>query len=63
MLTCARSRDGADLLLLPPMASYLPDAVPLPEIRRVLVTKLRHHGDVLLTSPVYATLKRAAPHL
>ena len=44
------------------MASYLPDAVPLPEIRRVLVTKLRHHGDVLLTSPVYTTLKRAAPH-
>ena len=44
------------------MASYLPDAVPLPEIRRVLVTKLRHHGDVLLTSPVYATLGRAAPH-
>jgi heptosyltransferase-3 len=45
------------------MASYLPDAVPLSEIRRVLVTKLRHHGDVLLTSPVYATLKRAAPHV
>jgi heptosyltransferase-3 len=52
-----------DLLLLPPMASYLPDAVPLPDIRRALVTKLRHHGDVLLTSPVYATLKRAAPHV
>src|SRR6476659_15710 len=44
------------------MASYLPDAIPLSEIRRVLVTKLRHHGDVLLTSPVYSTLKRAAPH-
>ena len=44
------------------MSSYLPDAVPLSEIRRVLVTKLRHHGDVLLTSPVYSTLKRAAPH-
>jgi heptosyltransferase III len=43
------------------MSSYLPDAVPLSEIRRVLVTKLRHHGDVLLTSPVYSTLKRAAP--
>lgn len=43
------------------MASYLPDAVPLPEIHRVLVTKLRHHGDVLLTSPVYTALKRAAP--
>ena len=44
------------------MPSYLPDAVPLSAIRRVLVTKLRHHGDVLLTSPVYSTLKRAAPH-
>ena len=45
------------------MPSYLPDAVPLSEIRRVLVTKLRHHGDVLLTSPVFSTLKRAAPHV
>jgi heptosyltransferase-3 len=45
------------------MPSYLPDAVPLPEIRRALVTKLRHHGDVLLTSPVFSTLKRAAPHV
>jgi len=43
------------------MQSYLPDAVPLPEIRRALVTKLRHHGDVLLTSPVFSTLKRLAP--
>jgi len=51
-----------DLLLLPPM-SYLADAVPLREIRRALVTKLRHHGDVLLASPVFATLARAAPHL
>ena len=45
------------------MPSYLPDAVPLSEIRRVLVTKLRHHGDVLLTSPVFSTLKRVAPHV
>jgi heptosyltransferase-3 len=51
------------MLLLPPMSSYLPDAVPLSGIRRVLVTKLRHHGDVLLTSPVFSTLKRAAPHV
>jgi lipopolysaccharide heptosyltransferase III len=27
-------------------------------IRRVLVTKLRHHGDVLLASPVFGVLKR-----
>jgi len=45
------------------MSSYLPDAVPLSEIRRVLVTKLRHHGDVLLASPVFSTLARAAPHV
>jgi heptosyltransferase-3 len=36
--------------------------VPSPSsLRRVLVTKLRHHGDVLLASPVIATLKRLAP--
>jgi heptosyltransferase-3 len=45
------------------MSSYLPDAVPLGEIKRALVTKLRHHGDVLLASPVFSTLKRAAPHV
>jgi len=44
------------------MPSYLPDAVPLSEVRRALVTKLRHHGDVLLASPVFSTLARAAPH-
>jgi heptosyltransferase-3 len=45
------------------MTHPLADAVPLATIKRVLVTKLRHHGDVLLTSPVFSTLKRAAPHL
>lgn len=30
-------------------------------IRRVLVTKLRHHGDVLLASPVFSALKRHLP--
>ena len=43
------------------MSSHLTDAVPLSEIRHVLVTKLRHHGDVLLTSPVFSALKQAAP--
>jgi heptosyltransferase III len=38
-----------------------PDAVDPAELRRVLVIKLRHHGDVLLASPVFAALKRAAP--
>src|SRR5262245_43118721 len=45
------------------MASPLPDPVPLHLVRRALVTKLRHHGDVLLTSPVFTSLKRAAPHV
>src|SRR4051812_27657694 len=45
------------------MTSALPDAVPLSEVRRALVTKLRHHGDVLLASPVLTTLKHAAPHI
>ena len=44
------------------MPSSLPDAVDLAAVRRVLVTKLRHHGDVLLASPVFTTLRRAAPH-
>jgi hypothetical protein len=41
----------------------LSDAIPLTEIKRVLVIKLRHHGDVLLTSPVFQVLKNHAPHL
>ena len=41
----------------------LKDGVDLQSVRRVLVTKLRHHGDVLLASPVFSVLKRHAPHL
>ncbi|MDP2828989.1 MAG: putative lipopolysaccharide heptosyltransferase III [Sulfuricellaceae bacterium] len=41
----------------------LNDAIELSSLRRVLVVKLRHHGDVLLTSPVFAVLKNHAPHL
>jgi len=37
------------------------DAIDPARIRRALVIKLRHHGDVLLTSPVFTVLKRAAP--
>lgn len=36
-------------------------AVPLASLSRALVIKLRHHGDVLLSAPVFAALKRAAP--
>lgn len=41
--------------------SPVPDSVPLEQVRRTLVIKLRHHGDVLLTSPVFSVLKNAAP--
>ena len=37
------------------------EAFSPPSLRRVLVTKLRHHGDVLLASPVISMLKRLAP--
>jgi heptosyltransferase-3 len=39
------------------------DAIPLASIRRALVIKLRHHGDVLLSSPVFSVLKAHAPQL
>ncbi|MCC6197311.1 MAG: putative lipopolysaccharide heptosyltransferase III [Burkholderiales bacterium] len=45
------------------MASPLPDPVPLHLLRRALVTKLRHHGDVLLASPVFTAMRNAAPAL
>ncbi len=38
-----------------------PDAIPLDGLARALVIKLRHHGDVLLTTPVFSVLKQAAP--
>ena len=40
----------------------VPDAVNLSHVRRVLVVKLRHHGDVLLASPVFTVLRNRAPH-
>jgi len=43
------------------MPSPLPDPVDLGLVRRALVTKLRHHGDVLLASPVFTVLGHAAP--
>jgi heptosyltransferase-3 len=38
-----------------------PDAIDTSLVRRVLVTKLRHHGDVLLASPVFTVLRQALP--
>lgn len=37
------------------------DAVDPTQLHRVLIIKLRHHGDVLLTSPVLSVLQAAAP--
>lgn len=37
------------------------DAINLSQVSRALVVKLRHHGDVLLTSPVFQVLKNRAP--
>ena len=34
----------------------------LKQVKRILVVKMRHHGDVLLTSTLFSELKRAAPH-
>src|SRR5690242_17909889 len=45
------------------MLSGPADAIDTNLVRRVLVTKLRHHGDVLLASPVFTALRRAAPAL
>lgn len=39
------------------------DAINLSQVKRVLVTKLRHHGDVLLASPVLSALQAVAPHV
>jgi heptosyltransferase-3 len=44
-------------------ANYPQDAINLQSVRRALIVKLRHHGDVLLTSPVFQTLKNKAPHI
>jgi heptosyltransferase-3 len=41
----------------------LKDAIPLHTLHRALVIKLRHHGDVLLSSPVFSVLKAHAPQI
>lgn len=37
------------------------DTIPLARVRRALVIKLRHQGDVLLASPVFSALKSRLP--
>src|SRR5882672_2740288 len=39
------------------------DAPELQDVRRALIVKLRHLGDVLLTSPVFSVLRRHAPNI
>ena len=39
----------------------LPDAIDLHAVHRVLVIKLRHHGDVLLAAPVFRVLRATIP--
>lgn len=43
------------------MSRSLDDAVPAQDLRRVLVVKLGHFGDVLLAAPVVSVLKNHAP--
>ena len=43
------------------MFNPLQDPVRCTVVRRVLVTKLRHHGDVLLASPVFTVLSAPLP--
>ncbi len=39
------------------------DAIDFSKIKKILVIKLRHHGDVLLTSPVFQVIKNHHPHI
>jgi heptosyltransferase-3 len=39
------------------------DSIDLAQVKRVLVVMLRHHGDVLLTTPLYRAIKRLNPAL
>ena len=39
------------------------DAVDPGTLKRALVIKLRHHGDVLLASPMFSVLRNRAPQL
>lgn len=38
-------------------------SIDLSAVKRILVVKLRHHGDVLLSSPVFQTLKARLPNV
>src|SRR5262249_28927738 len=64
-LRAAHALGGLGRQSLPPHPAALgmvPDAVNLSSVQRALVVKLRHHGDVLLTSPVFQVLRNRMPH-
>ncbi len=42
---------------------FVTDGVDFNQVKRVLIIKLRHHGDVLITSPMFTVLKDQFPHL
>ncbi|WP_020410682.1 putative lipopolysaccharide heptosyltransferase III [Hahella ganghwensis] len=42
---------------------FVTDGVDFSQVKRVLIIKLRHHGDVLITSPMFTVLKEQFPHL
>lgn len=48
---------------LPPLPKSTPTMIDTAQIRRILVVKLRYHGDVLLTSPVFSVLKERLPNV
>ncbi len=39
------------------------NSIDFSKVEKVLVANLRHHGDVLLSSPVFSILKKRFPHL
>lgn len=45
-----------------PKIPFVPnDSVPLVQVKRILVVKFRHFGDVLLATPVFSVLQRESP--
>lgn len=57
--------EGREVKILSICAIVMPmlkDAANIDKIHKVLVIQLRHHGDVLLTSPMFTVLKSQIPH-
>jgi heptosyltransferase III len=58
-----RLRFGYHRCVTQRLFDMIPDVVNFELVKRVLVIKLRHHGDVLLTTPVINALRAAAAHI